>query len=581
MATVQGQKYQWLLPVIDQTQALTLATQYNLSLPLASTLLTRGLTTSVAIDRYLFSVQERDVASGDLLKDAHRAVDRILKAIDSQEKILIFGDYDVDGITSSALMMLCLGPLGAQVNFFLPHRARDGYGLSTTVVERAAKNGYSLIITVDNGVTAFEPAKRAKELGIDLIITDHHRPHDHLPEAFALINPHQQSCDYPYKFFAGVGVTFKVMHLLYERLGKQLPAKVYELLLLGTVADVVPLTGENRFWVRYCLNKVNQAASFALTVLKQNGKVSKEMLTATDIGFSLAPQLNALGRLEDPRQGVTFLIGSDEQETVYVGQILAELNQARKEVERGVLADVVTEIEQKRINLEQESVICAASDNWPPGVIGLVASRLVGAYYRPALLFHINKDGIAKGSCRSIPAFNMFEALSSCRDILLSFGGHAVAAGLSLRVDDLPELKNRLEAMIKKQLTPADLQPKVGVDAELRLGDMTSKIMHDMNHFEPFGNENPVPLFWVRRVTLVQKPLLLKDAHVKCLVFADGVAKPIIFFNRPELMAFLRLYEQEEFDLVAQVTHNSWNGKTTIELQGIDIALSSAIERIQ
>ncbi len=574
MTTIQGKKYQWKLPIINNQDALQIASAYNLSVPLASTLLSRGFVTKELIDCYLISVKERDVGHPSRMKDASRAIERIVQAVQNNEKILIFGDYDVDGITSSALMMLCMVPLNANINFFLPNRVRDGYGLSISVIERAAKNGYKVVITVDNGVTAFEPAKRARELGIDLIITDHHKPHDHLPESYALINPHQKECSYPYKLFAGVGVTFKLMSLLYEQLGRELPDKVYELLLLGTVADVVPLTGENRFWVRYALSRVNTGHSFALKVLKENGKISKEYISAADVGFALAPQINALGRLEDPRQGVKFLIGSDEQEVVYVGQILAELNQARKEIERAILAEIVNEIEQKRINLDVESIILAASDQWPPGVIGLIASRLVGAYNRPAVLLHITKEGIAKGSCRSIGAFNMFEALAQCSDLLLSFGGHAAAAGLSLSVDKLPALKERLEILLAQQVSADDLMPRVTIDAQLRLGDLTKKMITDLAFFEPFGNENPQPTFYVERVALVQQPLLLKDAHVKCLFFADGIAKPIIFFNRPELFQFLVEHANDYFDIVAHINENNWQGKTSIELIGIDIARS-------
>ncbi|OQA35435.1 MAG: Single-stranded-DNA-specific exonuclease RecJ [Candidatus Dependentiae bacterium ADurb.Bin331] len=574
MTTMQGKKYQWKLPVINNHDALQIASSYNISLPLAWTLLSRGLSTKELIDRYLMSVKERDVTHPSQMKDTSKAVDRIIQAVRNNEKILIFGDYDVDGITSSALMMLCMVPLNAHINFFLPNRVRDGYGLSVSIIERAAKNGYKVVITVDNGVTAFEPAKRARELGIDLIITDHHRPHDHLPESYALINPHQKECSYPYKFFAGVGVTFKLMSLLYEQLDRELPDKVYELLLLGTVADVVPLTGENRFWVRHCLTRVNAGHSFALKVLKENGKMSKEYISASDIGFALAPQINALGRLEDPREGVKFLIGSDEQEVAYVGQILAELNQARKEIERAILSEIINEVEQKRINLDTESIILAASDQWPPGVIGLIASRLVGAYHRPAILLHITKEGIAKGSCRSIGAFNMFEALAKCSDLLLSFGGHAVAAGLSLAVENLPALKERLEKLLAQEVGADDLIPTVTIDAPLRLGDLTKKIVTDLAFFEPFGNENPQPTFYVERVTLVQQPLLLKDAHVKCLFFADGIAKPIIFFNRPEIFQFLVDNSNDYFDIVAHINENNWQGKISIELIGIDIARS-------
>ena len=255
--------------------------------------------------------------------------------------------------------------------------------------------------------------------------------------AYAVVNPNQADCKYPYKKFAGVGVTFKVLSLLYEDLAVQMPSKAFELLFLGTIADVVPLTGENRFWVRYGLQYINQIESHAFKVLKQNGKVIKEKLSASDIGYGLTPQINALGRLQDPRQGVKFLIGDDKQEVEHVGRILAELNQARKEIEKAIFSEISSAIATKKIDLDQENIIFAASSAWPSGVIGLVASRLVSAYGKPVVLLHITKDGIAKGSCRSIAAFNMFDALSECHDLLLTFGGHSLAAGLSLLRENL------------------------------------------------------------------------------------------------------------------------------------------------
>lgn len=569
---LQGAKYLWKLPQTDQAELLKIAASYNLSIPIAQALLSRGYTTQEAIDSFLFSSFEKDVSHPSLMKDAQKAVDRIIQAIDLQEKILVFGDYDVDGITSSSLMMISLLPLRAQVNFFLPHRTRDGYGLSTKVVDRAAQNGYKVIITVDNGITAYEPAARAKDLGIDLIITDHHRPHDTVPDAYAIVNPHQHDCPYPFKYFAGVGVIFKVLSLLYERKGLPLPPKVYELLLLGTVADVVPLTGENRFWVRHGLHYINSVESASFKVLKSNGKVTRPRLSSSDIGYSITPQINALGRLEDPRQAVKFLIGTDQQEVTQVGAVLYELNEVRKQIERSVVAQVDQEIQSGRIDLSKDNVIIAASDEWPPGVIGLVASRFVGMYGKPTLLFHLTADGLAKGSCRSIPEFNMFEALHASRDLLKQFGGHAMAAGLSLPAGSISALKEALEKRISTLLTPQDLVPKLRIDAEVTLAEVSKKLMTDLEHLEPFGNQNSCPNFYVKEVTLVQKPMLLKDAHVKCSVYADGVIKPVIFFNRPELFELLIKQEQTPFDIAVQIHENHWNGRVSIELTGIDVA---------
>ncbi len=567
---IQGTKYVWKVPSVDMELVHAFASKYSLSISVAHVLVARGFSDAAQAEQFLFTPAATMVGKTDSLKDANKAVERILSAIEKGERILIAGDYDVDGVTSASLMMISLLHLGANVNFFLPHRVNDGYGLSVKTIQKASKSGYSVVITVDNGITAFAAAQEAKQLGIDLIITDHHRPHDHLPEAFAIIDPHQSDCLYPYKFFAGVGIGFKLMSLLYERLGKELPMEVYDLLLLGTVADVVPLTGENRYWVRYGLSRLHTQESLPIKVLKANSRVTKQQITSTDIGFFLTPQINALGRLDDAREGVKFLIGGDPLETERIGQILKQLNEARKMIEKSVLSSVETEIKSGAIDVEKDRLIIASSTEWQPGVIGLVASRLVGAYSVPALLFHITKDGKAKGSCRSISAFNMFEALHEMKDLLDTFGGHKVAAGLSLPAERLPQLKERLSAMIKERLTEDDFKQKLVIDAPLLLSDISKKFMHDVHLLEPFGCENPVPTFYISYATLIEKPVLLKEAHLKCRIFADGVIKPVIFFNRPELFEYLQDMDQA-YSFVVQVVENQWQGASTYEFHGIDV----------
>jgi len=569
---LQGEKYLWRLPEVDKSISLDLASSCSLSMPIAEVLASRGFRDKAEVEDFLFTTFEKDVAHASLLKDAQKSVDRIIKAIDNKENILVFGDYDVDGITSSSLMMICLLPLGAKINFYLPNRVKDGYGLSTKIVERAAKNNYKVIITVDNGITAFEAASKAKELGVDLIVTDHHVPHKKVPEAFAIVNPNQKECAYPFKCLAGVGVTFKLLSLLYEKKGLQIPEKAYELLLLGTIADVVPLFGENRFWVRHGLTQVNNFESFSLKVLKRNNRVVKPVISATDIGYWITPQINALGRLQDPRQGVTFLIGSDKRETEEVGRILFELNQARKKIEKSILQEIEEEITSGRIDLEKENVIIAASKSWPSGVIGLVASRLVSAYGKPVLLFHLDK-GMAKGSCRSIPEFNIFEALQKSNKLITKFGGHAHAAGLSLPIENLPKLKESLEKIVAEQLTEFDLKQKIVLDAQAVLSDLNNKFIDDLSLLAPFGNKNIRPTFYFKNVVQVQDPVLLKDEHVKCQVFADGVIKPIIFFGRPEIFAKLKERGNEPFDVAANVVQNHWNGRVNVELIGLDVAI--------
>lgn len=571
--TVQGAKYLWLLPPEEPpSNFLDLAAACNLSIPIIQTLAHRGFLSKEEIDSHLFMFDKQELAHPSLLADATRAVNRIRKAIEQSEKILIFGDYDVDGITATAMMMMCLLHVGATVNFYLPNRISEGYGLSAEAVKKAAHNGYSLIITVDNGITAFNAALEAKKLGVDLIITDHHRPQESLPEAYAIVNPLRKDCLYPCKVLAGVGVAFKVLSLLFQELNRSMPDKAYELLALGTIADVVPLKEENRLWVRQGLYHINNTSNLYFSLLKNNSNVAKENLTSLDIGFLIAPQINALGRLSDPRKAIAFLIGSDRALIQEVARLLFELNEKRKEAERSILSDIQTAIIEKRIDPVGEHIIMAAHQSWPVGIIGLVASRLVSLYGKPTILFHYGADGKARGSARSIKAFNLFKALQENQDILDHFGGHAAAAGLSLPVEKIPVLKERLEESVAKELTPFDLSQKLILDAHVNLPELTKKFVSDMNNMEPFGNENEQPLFYFRQVVQLQQPQLLKGHHVKCHIFEQGIVKPVIFFNRPELFDLLVAQKDEPFDLAAYVVENHWNGRVTIELQGMDIA---------
>ena len=455
---IAGVKYRWKLKLADEDAKRAMAYQHNITFPIAHVLYTRGYRDDEQIRTFLFSSYERDVPHSGMMKGMTIAAERVLRAIRDQEKFLIFGDYDVDGVTSASVALSALMPLGANINFYLPNRERDGYGLSVKAVRKAFDHGYKLIITVDNGIAAFPAAEEAQRLGIDLIITDHHRPHGHVPPALAVIDPHQHDCPYPFKHLAGVGVTFKMMTLIYEMLGiKQMPEKLYELLMLGTVADVVPLLGENRFWVRHGLHTVNNFRSNAMRILAQNSNLTKEEYTSLDIGFMIAPQINALGRLSDPRDAVKFMISSDYADVEKVGAVLKAMNEERKRIDGAIFEAIEQQILRKEIDLDQDKVIMAASDSWPAGVIGLVAGKLMHSFGRPTLLFHLSKDGTAKGSCRSIQEFDMFDALTAHNDLLIQFGGHSFAAGLKLQQSNLPELKRCLNERVAAMVSPDDL----------------------------------------------------------------------------------------------------------------------------
>ncbi len=569
-----GAKFKWFIPELDQKLITKISVNHNLSLATATVLFSKGFRSKEDIISFLFPLKEASVHDANLFKDAGVVLKRLIKAINKKEKILIFGDYDVDGITSTSLLLLALLPLGANINFYLPNRKKDGYGLSEKIVKKVVDNGYKLIITVDNGISAAKPAQLAHDLGVDLIITDHHRPHGQIPVALGIIDSNQVDCKYPYKDLAGVGTIFKIVTMIYDHFEKDLPEKIYELLMLGTVADVVPLTGENRYWVKHGLSRINKNRSLALSALVRNSGLTKSRIDSRDVGFMLAPQLNALGRLDDPRAAVQFLIGSDTQKVESIGLNLKKINDERKKIDAAIYLDIETAIFEKRINLEKENIIMAASGEWPAGVIGLVAGKLTQNYGKPAILFHLDKKGILKGSCRSIPEFNIFDALESCKDLLMQFGGHSFAAGLKLHKKNLKEFKLKLEDIIKEKVDPVDLVPKIKIDGFLGLTDLKHSFLSELEMLEPFGNSNDQPVFLVEKVTLQGQIQILKEKHVKCTVFADGVLKPVIFFNRPDLYSFFSNYYDKYFDLVAYVSKNEWNDRINIELQGIDVTLS-------
>lgn len=574
-----GHKFVWLQKDCSACDVSNLASQTNLSLPVAQVLLSRGLDTKEKILDFMFPQIMLRKDDYLLMAGAAIAIERINRALNNKERILVFGDYDVDGMTSTSIAVLALSLLGANVNYYLPNREKDGYGLSTKIVRLAALNGYSLVITVDNGTTSLEAAILAKSLGVDLIITDHHQPKGELPDVLALVNPHQAGCLYPYKYFCGAGVIFKLMSFLYLQHDRELPEKVYELLLLGTVADVVPLTGENRYWVKYGLENLNtKSQSFSFKCLAENlNKIDKKNWTSTDIGFGITPQLNALGRLEDPKEAVRFLIDSTQSDVLRIGASLKEINARRREVEARIYRELEQKILLREINLDTDRAIFMYSSDWPLGVIGLVAGRLTNNFGRPSFIFHITKEGVAKGSCRSPSQYNLFEALSKNSDILKTFGGHKQAAGLSLDVENLLILKQRLELDLAARFSFSDLQPSLNIDADIKLVDLNKKLLSDLARLEPFGNENMTPIFLIRGVVLVNAPELIKEKHVKIMIFSDGVCKPVIFFNRPELLEnFLRL-EDKSFDLVAQILINDFNGATRIELLGLDIRIGHQV----
>lgn len=476
-----------------------LARRSHLDPVLAGILYQRGYTSSQAIDTFLAP----DLGPGHdpfLLKDMDAAVERLRQALQSGGRIRIHGDYDVDGVTAAALMVRTLRQLGAQVDVYIPHRTREGYGLSVKAVERAAADGVEVMVTVDCGITALAEARRAKELGIDLIVTDHHTAVPELPDAVAVINPMRADCDYPFKDLSGVGVAYKLACALNPpALGPSL-MDLLDLVALGTTADVVPLRGENRVFVKYGLCQLGQTRWPGLGALLDRVGLRRETLTATQAVFQLAPRINAAGRMTDANGALELLLTDDDFQAADLARQLDEQNDRRRKADEATLKRALEQIRREG-GVEDRRALVLCSSDWHPGVIGIVASRLVERYHLPTVLVAFDGD-VGKGSGRSIDGFDLYDALATCTDHLESFGGHRHAAGLTLLHDNIESFRDAFEEVARNILGDKEIEPILKVDSEIDLADLTSDLLNGLKRMEPFGSENRRPTFIARGVTV-------------------------------------------------------------------------------
>lgn len=570
--TLQGTIFKWNFKKVSEFEILSLSSDLNVSTCVAEILFKRGYKDKESARDFLFSYCCPQKHHPSNLEDAEKSVERIISAIKNKEKILICGDYDVDGISSTSLLLHSLLLLKANINFFLPNRIKDGYGLSKKTVENASNNNYKLIITVDNGISAYEAIKLAKEKNIDVIVTDHHQPGNVLPEANFIVNPHKKTCKYPFKGLAGVGVAFKLVTLIFEKLEKKIPEKIYELFLLGTIADMVPLVGENRYLVKNSLNILNSNKSYSIKVLAENAKIlPTKKINSTDVGFSLAPQINALGRLEDPRKGVLFFINSDEKKIDEIGKFLFELNEERKKIEKEIFSEINKDIKSKEEDLKKDACILRFSKNYPPGIIGLVAGKICQTYGLPTVIFYENEKEILKGSARSIPDCNIYEVLSSIDSSLIeSFGGHSGAAGIVIKKENFSKFKDAFSKKIREICNVEKIENKIEVDAVIQIEEINKKLWHDLELLEPFGSENPLPVFLLKDVFL-KNFTVLKDLHIKATLQSGIKNCSIIFFNKPEWIIFFEKNKNKQISVLGKVVENIWKDESKIELIGIDI----------
>jgi len=588
----------WQIAPLETQQAAELAQATGLSPLLGQVLINRGIETPQQAQEYLYPESQVMPAPIDEFPDLAISVEMLKEAIASQEKIAICGDYDADGMTSTALLLRALRWLGADVDYAIPSRMKDGYGINKRIVEEFANEGVGLILTVDNGISAHEPIARAAELGIMVIITDHHDLPPDLPEADAILNPKQLPESSPYRGLAGVGVAYVLAVCLAQELGKLqgLTSQLLELFTLGTIADLAPLTGINRRWLKRGLGLLPKSELTGVQALLQMSGVSEDQkaMKPEDIGFKLGPRINAIGRLSDPQIVIELLTTTEPGVALERAMQCEQINQKRQQLCEQIEQDAIAFIEQSQLDLQQDRVLVIVQPEWHHGVIGIVASRLVERYGVPVFIGTYEEDNQhIRGSARGIPEFHVFEALQFCKDLLGKFGGHKAAGGFSLPAENLEAFRESLSRFAHECLQPEHLKPLISIDAQADFTQITSNLYRQIDALHPCGIGNPDPVFWTPNVKVIDQKIVGKG-HLKLTLSQDN---QLVTSDRPSLpenelqapasgkITALAWRWGEYFplphhvDLAYKVRENSWNGNTTVELElvGIRLPASSAL----
>jgi len=558
----------WNTKPHDAAAAVALANELKVSAVTARLLAIRGLTDPDAASRFLNPSLDQ-LFDPSRLVDLDRAADRLMAAIARRERIAVHGDYDVDGITSTVMLRRAIELLGGHVGHFIPERLTDGYGLQPNTIERLHAEGVTLIVSVDCGIRAPEAARRARELGVDLIITDHHEPDAALPDACAVVNPKRHDCTYPDKNLAGVGVALKLVQAMCGRAGKSswLPAFV-KIASIGTLADVVPLVGENRVIAKLGLQMLTKGPhKVGLRTLLEAAGLNGKTIDSYHIGFMVAPRINAAGRMSTPDIATRLLLASDEamaDEARALAEQLEAENTRRRQEDQDILAKAKKIVETDP-EVGAHSVLVVAGEGWHRGVIGIVASKLVDAFYRPAIVLSVDGD-VAHGSCRSIAGFDMLGCLESCAPLMQRFGGHKAAAGLQLDASRIREFRLAVNQHAAGCLGPDDLRPRLWLDGPLAFTDLNEQVMSEFRRLAPFGPGNPRPKFHTSPVSIVDGPRLLKDRHLKMTMKQNGRILRAIQWNAAEHHERLTAMK-DAVEIAYTVEENEYQGDKYVELR--------------
>ena len=567
---------QWRFSLEQEDITEQLSNEFGI-LPLMSRILmSRNIINLADAKKYLFP-SLNDLHNPFLMKDMEKAVHRVIQAIQRKEKIVVFGDYDADGITSIAIMLKFFRVLLPETNFYIPDRIGEGYGMNRDAIDLLKSRSVDLIITVDCGVSDLECVAYASSLGIDTIILDHHEVPEILPNAVAVIDPHRHDCPFPFKHLAGVGIAFNFLIALRGKLrqegfwnNKTYPnLKDYlDLVALGTIGDISPLVDENRIFTKIGLDLITEDRRVGLKALKEICGIETQVMDTNKASFCLIPRINAAGRVGSPSEAVKLLLTDDLTEAMDIARVLDGYNRKRQTIEKTILQEILAEI-SKTIDPHLKSSLVFASANWHPGVIGIVASRLVDRFYRPAILISL-RNGIGKGSGRSIADFNIYQGLKKCESLLLSYGGHQYAAGISIREENIEEFKHLLEGVIREDIQPVNMISQTTIDAQCQLHDVNHDLLAQIAMLAPFGSRNPEPVLCVRNDNVTASNVVGNN-HLRLRLNGDGVSCNGIWFSKGHFIK--QLTSGTTSDIAFTPQFNYWNGVNEIQLKMKDMSV--------
>ena len=557
----------WVYRDFDGKAAEKLAEEAGISRMLAKVFVSRGIEDSGYVKAFLNPDISR-MHDPFLMDGMEAAVGRILKALENDEEILIYGDYDVDGVISTSILYRFLCSLGIRVQYYIPDRMEDGYGLTMPVTEKIMEMNISLMITVDCGITSVEEVDRLQENGIQIIVTDHHECKETLPDALAVINPHKAGCDYPFKELCGAGVALKLIHALCIKSGRDADYQEYlDLAALATIADVVPLLGENRIIAGFGTKKMLVTDNQGLKALIREAGFADKPISSYNVAFGLAPRVNAAGRLGSAARGVRLFTTDDRVMAEALARELDEENRKRQDTENSILEEAITYVETE-LDAVNEKVLVVCGEGWHHGVIGIVASKIQDRYSRPCIVISVEKE-VGKGSARSIKSFNIFKALNFCADLLERFGGHEMAAGITINADKISEFRSRINTYADSILTAVDMMPCIKLDTVLERGDITQESVMELEGMAPFGEGNPNPLFGYRAFNVSDIRTLSSGKHLK-LRLADGsLSTEAVGFSLGELAGSFTAGEAVDIAFTPEI--NKWNGSERLQLNLRDI----------